>query len=105
MSLLRLRDYRDRAVEVTDSRWDHVRSRHPELESRLAERETAIREPHTVTRSNRPARCKNYYGSAGDRLLVRVSVIYRPTSDGWVGEVLTAHLIRGIDTEEAPLWP
>ena len=100
-----LRDYRGRAVEVTDDGWQRILTRHPEMGSRLAEIEAAITAPVAVTRANHPNRCENHYGRAGDRLLVRVSVIYRPTEDGWVGEVLTAHLIRDIVAEEAPLWP
>ncbi len=101
----RLRDYLGRVVELTDAGWDHIQERHPEMGHRLPQIEAAIAAPIAVTRANRPNRCENHYGIVNDRLLVRVSVIYRPTHEGWVGEVLTAHLIRDVVAEEAPLWP
>jgi hypothetical protein len=32
-------------------------------------------------------------------------VLYRPTPDGWVGEVRSAHLVGSVDAKEERLWP
>jgi hypothetical protein len=48
---------------------------------------------------------ENHYRGYGERYLVKVRVIYRPTSLGSTGEVVTAHLVPRVGRQEQPLWP
>ena len=99
------RDYDGREVVLTDAGLDHIRQRHPEMLDKLDVIARTLANPVAVTRSRLLPRGENHYGRYGDRLLVRVSVLYRPTPEGWVGEVTTAHLIGAVDAREEHLWP
>ena len=101
----RVADYQGRPVLLADDGMAHIRQRHPDMMNRLDAIADAIHAPAAVTRSRLLDRGENHYGRYGDRLYVRVSVIYRPTPDGWVGEVMTAHLIDRIEAKEEHLWP
>ncbi len=98
-------DYRGRRVTISQASLAHLAARHPDMLGRLEAVVEAITPPEAVTRSRQLWRSENFYSQYGRRWYVRVSVLFRPTPDGWEGEVLTAHLLRSIDAKEARLWP
>jgi hypothetical protein len=97
-------DYQGRVVALTDERWAHIIGGHAEMVDRLVDIEAAIEAPLLVMRDRRVRRAELLYGVPTGRLRVVVVVIYRPTVDGWVGEIWTAHLTARIQEGEQ-LWP
>ena len=101
----RVRDYRGRQVTISQESLDHIAARHPDMVGRLEAVVDAIAAPEAVTRSRQLWRSETFYRRHGNRLYIRVSILFRPTREGWEGEVLTAHLLRAIDEKETRLWP
>jgi hypothetical protein len=97
-------DYRGRTVELTDEGWTHILSGHSEMAGRLPEIADAVEHPSLVVRDRRVRRAELHYGVPIGRLRIVVVVIYRPTIDGWVGDVWTAHLTARTQEGER-LWP
>jgi hypothetical protein len=97
-------DYQGRTVELTDERWQHILQGHSEMADRLANIGVTVGTPMLAVRDRRVRRAELLYGAPVGRLRVVVVVIYRPTVDGWVGEVWTAHLTPRVQEGEQ-LWP
>ena len=93
----RVRDYRGREVVLDEGGLSHIRERHPDMLDRLDAVAGAIMAPSRVTRSPRLSRGEHVYGRYGDRLFVKVYLLYRPTPEGWVGEVRSTHLVEQIE--------
>lgn len=97
-------DYRGRVVELTDDRWAHILDGHADMADRLSDVGAAVSAPSVVNRDRQIGRVEHSYGSPVGRLRVVVVVIYRPSPDGWVGEVWTAHRTAREQKGEQ-LWP
>jgi hypothetical protein len=101
----RVLDRRGREVVLDEVGLSHIRERHPDMVDRLDAVAAAIVAPTRVTRNSRLSRGEHVYGRYGDRLFVKVYILYRPTPEGWVGEVRPAHLVQQIEGKEEALWP
>jgi len=98
-------DYRGRRVELTDKGWTHIVARHPDMTTRLNHIRDAVERPDRVMRDSDIARVEHMYRRFTERLMVRVIIIYRPTPDGWIGEIRTAHRTTRIQLGGGQLWP
>jgi hypothetical protein len=97
-------DYQGRTVELSDHGWVHILEGHVEMADRLGEIARTIEAPNLVVRDPDIRRIEHHYGVPKGRLRVQVVVLYRPTPEGWVGEVVTAHRTRRLEKGEH-LWP
>ena len=100
--VLRIRDDRGRDVVLTEDRWAHIRTRHANMADKLDLISTALTSPAAVTRARHIGHGENWYGR-GRTIYAKVGVKYRPTPQGWEGEILTAHLADRIDPKEESL--
>ncbi|HEY7032607.1 MAG TPA: hypothetical protein VH482_14795 [Thermomicrobiales bacterium] len=89
---------------MTGEGWEHILGGHAEMTDRLSEIGAVVARPSLVMRDRRVRRAELLYGDPVGRLRVVVVVIYRPTADGWVGDVWTAHLTARTQEGEQ-LWP
>jgi hypothetical protein len=97
-------DYSGRPIELSDDAWAHILDGHPEMAERLTEIIQTIEHPTLVVRDPLVRRVEHHYGAPKGRLRVQVVVVYRPTPEGWVGSILTAHRNRRLEKGEH-LWP
>jgi hypothetical protein len=72
-----------RRVHLTDERWEHVRSDHPELSRSMREIMTAVREPEVRTPGRKPAEERFFVSWRPPGLWLRVVVHYEG-DEGWI---------------------
>lgn len=89
--IARWNDYNGRVVELTDEGWTHVRAGHPDMTDGLDSIGAAITSAALVIRDPAIRRLEHFYGVARGGLRIHVVVIYRPTPEGWIGTIQTAH--------------
>jgi hypothetical protein len=104
-TLIQWNDFLGRPVELTDEGFEHITSSHPELNAPLGRIQAALTAPDRVTRDAKMRRAECYYRTIGGRVMIKVVVLFRPTPDGWAGEVLTALPTERYDRREEQLWP
>jgi hypothetical protein len=100
----RWKDFQGRTVELTDIGWAHILEGHREMADRFGEIAKTMEAPSLVVRDPDIRRIEHHYGVADGELRIHVVVIYRPTPDGWVGTIRTAHLTDRLKKGER-LWP
>ncbi len=101
----RVTDRLGRVVSLTEDRLRHIRANHPDMERWLDDLPSAVAESDIVTRNpGFEHRVRHYRAIRGSRAYVRVVVHYRPTPEGWVGTIITAHRHPG-PRSEVQLWP
>ncbi|MBS1263810.1 MAG: hypothetical protein MAG715_01001 [Methanonatronarchaeales archaeon] len=83
-------------IELGEERWGHIVTGHPEMESRLKEVETALRDPDLVRRSRYDDEVNLYYRRIGEDY---VCVVANPLK----GFVLTSYVTEAIK-EGAEIW-
>jgi hypothetical protein len=101
----RLRDRWGRDVTLTAARTEHILDRHTDMAPHLSLIANALAEPTLVTWDVADPHAENFYRQIGRRTYLKVCVKYRPSPEGWQGEILTAHLTQRIKRQEQHRWP
>lgn len=78
---------------------------HPEFSEPITRIGDALSNPTRLMRDARIARAECYDRTVGDRVMVKVVVLSRPTPFGWVDEVLTARPTERYGRREQQVWP
>jgi len=101
-----VQDYRGRDVLFTEASRDHILHRRRELAAILSDIREAISRPAVVTRDLTYPRRECHYGFiAAPPGMIKGVVQYRPVppQGRWVGEIVTAYLLREPDPREEVL--
>ena len=96
-----------RLIALDDAAWTHVVLEYEYMANRVQEVRDALTFADEVVHDKTFAHREIHYRDkgSGSRWL-RVVVHYRPRNPaGWMGEVVTAHIVSHRSPRELPVWP
>lgn len=77
-------DPNGRSVHLTEERWGHIVTGHPELESHLADILTVVRKPQHRLQGRSEGEEWLYLDGLGPSRWLKVVVRYGESGDGWI---------------------
>lgn len=101
----RVIDRLGRPVTLTSTALAHIQANHRDMAPWIGLLPVVVAEADRVARDPTfDHRHRHYKAVLGGRSRIRVVVHYRPTPEGWVGTVVTAHRMSR-EEPEAQIWP